>query len=87
MMREVQVRGSLFAKDHAIHVALFLEVGPRVVDGVDGSPEEFPVRVLLANVLLVEVDLDELLNEHRVSGKQVLLCEARVIDKALVLRN
>lgn len=86
-MRSDMRAARLLLEHHAVHPSFLLEVGARPVDGVDRRLEELAIRVLLADVLLVEVELDELLDKHRVPGAQVLLREPGVEHEPVVLRN
>lgn len=77
----------LFLEDHAFHVALGFVMSVSPVDGEHGGLEELLVGVLLANVLLAEAVLDELLYEHRVAREEMLLREAGVVNERSVLQK
>lgn len=58
----------------------------RPLDSEEGGLEELLVGVLLADALLREAVLDELLHEHGMTGEEVLLREPRVVDERRVLK-
>ena len=62
-----------------------MELSP--VDGVERRLEELLRRILLADVLLVELMLTELLDEVPVPGLEVLFGVARVVYERLVLQK
>ena len=57
------------------------------LDGVERRLEEVLRPVLLADVLLGESALAELLDEVPVTSREVLLREARVVDERLILKK
>ena len=62
-------------------------MGPRPIPSEGGSLEELLGRVLLGDVLLLELGLSELLDEELGSGDELSLGEGGVEDEGLVLRK
>lgn len=56
------------------------------INGKEGGLEEFLVGVLLADGLLCEAVLYELLHEHSMARKEMLLSESRVVDERSILQ-
>ena len=59
---------SSFLENHAIHIALLLEVGLGPFNGEEGSFKELLVGVFPANILPGEVLFHKLLDQHGMSG-------------------